>query len=75
MMNEIIDFWETINGNQLTINPVGRQSIKRFLEHLSIYEILDAIEISTCIETKYVSDIERRWKYFCGVCWHKMKDN
>jgi hypothetical protein len=74
-MNEIIEYWEIINGNQWTINPSGRQSIKRFLDHLPKQEIIDAIEISTCIETVYVSDIERRWKYFCGVCWHKMKDN
>lgn len=45
-------------------------SMKRFIFHLGIYEVLDAIDIAMASE---ISDSEREWRYFCGVCWNKIK--
>jgi hypothetical protein len=45
-------------------------SMKRFIFHLGIHEVLDAIDIALGAEIR--SD-DREWRYFCGVCWNKIK--
>lgn len=44
-------------------------SIKRFLEKLDLYEVLDAAELAYA---KGKSDYSI-FKYFCGVCWRKIR--
>jgi len=46
-------------------------SIKRFIERLGFYEVLEAADIAHL--KKPFSD-NQRWKYFCGVCWKKIRD-
>lgn len=45
-------------------------SMKRFIESLGLHEVLDAIDIALGAEIR--SD-DREWRYFCGVCWNKIK--
>lgn len=50
------------------------RSIKRFLEYLPEVEIYEAIDIAhTRIEPVGYRGDEKTWKYFCGVCWSKIK--
>lgn len=44
-------------------------SLKTFIDKLPINEIEDAIEIS-CAK---FHDPEEATKYFCGICWNKIK--
>jgi len=46
-------------------------SIKRFFEYLSLDEVLDAAEIASI---KYYLPVNNRFKYFCAVCWNKIKE-
>lgn len=38
---------------------------------LSTYEIREAIEIAL---NKYGIPLGSRWRYFCGICWNKIRD-
>lgn len=46
-------------------------SIKRFIEELGIHECLDAMESATA---KKPWSKDTCFRYFCGICWNKIKD-
>lgn len=46
-------------------------SIRRFIEHLGVYPVLEAAEIAY---TKVRHSNYQRFRYFCGVCWKKIRD-
>ena len=48
-------------------------SIRRFLKNLPEAAILDAIDIAFSRVPLSRHD-ERTWKYFCGICWNKIKN-
>lgn len=49
-----------------------RKSIIRFLNQLNILEIKESMNISC---HKFNKDINSAIKYFCGICWSKIKNN
>jgi len=56
-------------GFNLSIND--KASLKtKFFPRLHIDEIEDAMEISA---VRYPHNANRLWKYFCGICWNKIK--
>lgn len=46
------------------------QSIKRFVELLGVHEVLDSMELATSKRPGYDNAC---FKYFCGICWRKIK--
>jgi CRISPR/Cas system Type II protein with McrA/HNH and RuvC-like nuclease domain len=44
-------------------------SIKTFLNRLDFFEVLEAMEIA-CNKQSYAN---RAFRYFCGICWSKIK--
>jgi HNH endonuclease len=44
-------------------------SIRRFLKHLDYFEVLEAMEIAV----DRTNSPYQSFKYFCGVCWQKIK--
>lgn len=69
-VNYLCNVWSDLNDHEWKLNDRGKLSLKRFLKHLDKYEIEEAMEISSKIE-----NISQRYKYFCGVCWHKIKED
>ncbi len=53
-------------------HTANRMSIERFLQRLDYYEVGDAMHIAIA---KYPSNERRAFKYFCGICWNKIKGN
>lgn len=47
-------------------------SIKKFLEKLSFHEVKEAAELAHA-KIRYSSN--KRFKYFCGICWSKIREN
>jgi hypothetical protein len=47
-------------------------SIKMFLGKLDLFEVLDAAEIAGAAKGRHADST--LFKYFCGVCWRKIKD-
>lgn len=46
-----------------------RKSIERFIEQLGYHEVLDAMEIAS----SKIRNNHYAFKYFCGICWNKIK--
>lgn len=46
-----------------------RKSIERFIEQLGYHEVLDAMEIAS----SKIKNNHYAFKYFCGICWNKIK--
>ncbi len=69
------DMWRVADAliDHASENGIKRaylQSIKRFNELLPLHEVLEAAEIA---RAKKPSSENLRFKYFCGVCWNKIK--
>ena len=47
------------------------QSVKRFVDLLGLDEVLDAVDIT--LAARIFSE-GREFRYFCGVCWKKVRD-
>jgi hypothetical protein len=67
------DFWDIVDiltGQRQETSHEIFNAIKRFLEKLPIDEVMDAASVARAFRT--YSD-RRRFKYFCGVCWRKIR--
>lgn len=47
-------------------------SMRRFVEMLGLDEVLTSIDTAMSTRTFYGQDAE--WRYFCGICWKKIKE-
>ncbi len=69
-----IDVWAIVDvlcGEPTTeYNKNKITTIKTFLKKLPVFEIIDAAEIAASVKPN--SDYQK-FKYFCGVCWNKIK--
>jgi len=45
-------------------------SVKRFLKHLPVEEVKEAMAIAT---ERIPDNSDRCLTYYCGICWHKIK--
>lgn len=74
-MNEDIDkiclIFET-HYPKWCIEDRFRLSIKKFIEKLGIYEVEDSMERACLKDDLWADDT---LKYFCGVCWGKIREN
>lgn len=72
----VSDRWLILVGDdpdKFTLPESRMASLRMFVERLPIVEILDAVDIA--FEKTHASktyDINT-WKYFCGICWNKIK--
>jgi hypothetical protein len=67
---------ETFPNYSPTIN-FTRNTMKKFLRQLPIEDVIEAMQIacSKCKGTNEYWDSFDTLKYFCGVCWNKIKSN
>ena len=74
---EIGTYWNDAIGNEAgryTFGPKRLQSVADFMKRLPVAEIYEAVDIALGrINTRPDYD-DKAWKYFCGVCWKKIKD-
>lgn len=54
-----------------SFNRLDLLSIKRFLEKLPVSDLLDAADISMA---NIPWSEKKRFKYFCGVCWNRIRE-
>lgn len=66
------DAWEVIEAllGEARCKTAQFKSAKIFVERLGVLEALDAAEVA---RSKIPWRGEKQWKYFCGVCWTKIK--
>lgn len=65
------DVWRVVEAltGETEIRRDRYQSIKMFVERLGVDECLDAAEIARA----RIGFARKRFVYFCGVCWRKIK--
>jgi len=70
VINELIDKVEDIFNHHFKFyfSPKFRISVKGFLKHLSLSELIEAME-RACSK---MHNEEKCLKYFCGICWNKI---
>lgn len=71
--NDAWDVAAAIEGKDWidSVNKASLQSIKTFLTRLPTQEVIDAAEIAN--SKNFYSD-KKRFSYFCGICWHKVRE-
>jgi len=67
-INRIDYIFESLNPGYC-LSESGRRSVGRFLKKLEPEEIIEALDVT-------YGDIEREdaFRYFCGICWKKIKE-
>lgn len=69
---DIVAIWERPGADgELTFNRRDLMSIKRFLEKLDFHTVKDAAEYA---QSRVPYSDSRRFKYFCAVCWGRIRD-
>ena len=63
-------FVPTEKKGRYTFDDGQSASVKQFLRQLPPIEVEDAIEIACSRKAQ----LSAAWKYFCGICWNKIKD-
>ena len=54
-----------------TLTDSARVSVRRFIERLGVHACVDAMEIA-CTARRIYSN--RRFRYFCGICWRRISE-
>jgi len=68
-IDKTVDIWRgAFTG--WTLKDKARVSIKLFLEKLPPSEVFTSMELAC---DRISEDRDRAYKYFCGVCWHKIR--
>lgn len=72
--NEAWDIAAAIDGQEFieSCNKQELASIKRFLERLSFADVLAAAQSANA---KFPWGGSRQFKYFCGICWGKIRES
>lgn len=61
------------DGERFSVDRSWLVSIKKFNELLPFHEVKDSAEIACARKGPGYSD-NTRFKYFCGICWKKIKE-
>lgn len=76
----VVRFWAKLDGQDVEAEvwnvPHGLEaSTRRFLKKLIFEEVLEAVQISFDKFPAGIGNWFQRFKYFCGVCWKKIKES
>ena len=66
------DFNPSHEHGQYVFGAPRRASVRAFLKRLPFAEVEEAMELAQARVRVFGSD-EKRWRYFCGVCWNKIR--
>ncbi len=73
---ELKDFEEVekimLRENEVFTDNFRNVSLRRFLRSLPLNEVVEAAQLSLS-RIPQDNQIEKRIKYFCGICWRKIK--
>ena len=73
-LNEIKDYWELLNNHNYSLSKGGMTSIKRFIYRGSSLEDMK-LAMDMAVEKVPETDIEGRFKYFCGIIWKTLEQD
>lgn len=65
----VVQVYEKFNPGY-TLNERGRASVVSFIDQLGMYEVVAAM--TTACLAPHVRDADR-FRYFCGICWRRIR--
>ena len=68
-INQVVAVYELF-FEEYTLTEKFKISVKNFIKKLNVYEVVDAME-KACAK---VNHSNHAIKYFCGICWNKIKE-
>lgn len=77
-VNEVTNIFENYFSSRTLTDSFKRTSVKMFIGKLGVFQVCDAMEIACdkfYSKSKSNSSSDYAIKYFCGICWNKIKDN
>lgn len=69
-IEEVVETFE-LYFQEYTVTEKFKVSIRRFIKKLGGIEVIDAMR-TACY---HVDDYDQALKYFCGICWNKIREN
>jgi hypothetical protein len=70
-IDRVCEVYERFNPGY-TLSDSGAVTVRKFIEELGVHEVIDAME------SAYTRPSVRRngeFRYFCGICWNKIRKN
>ena len=83
-LNQVEETFQKHFPNKQLMSNFKKTLVKKFIEKLNVFEVMDAMDIACDrFETSRKQYLDGRWlekeelaiKYFCGICWNKIKRN
>ena len=83
-LNQVSDTYSKYFPKLELSDSFKKSSVKKFIEKLNVFEVIDSMDIacSKFIGSKgqylngiWMKDSDLAIKYFCGICWNKIKNN
>ena len=71
--SKLVSIWEELTDFKFTLSEIGRESLHNFLKRLPPEDIYEAMVIAA--DRIPTEKIQERFKYFCGVCWTRIKND
>lgn len=68
--NETWRVMDMLYPGESTVPRDSFNSAKMFIEKLGVHEVLDSAEIALASS----SSMKNKFRYFCGVCWNKVRE-
>lgn len=66
---EVCEIYELFNQG-FTLSDSAMVTVRKFVDELGVHEVIASME-KACSNTRIKSD--QHFKYFCGICWNKIK--
>jgi len=67
---DMVDEIFSVYNEGYILTDKSRMSVKGFIKTLGVESVIDSMQ-KACIKCNYDNGA---WKYFCGICWNKIKD-
>jgi len=69
-VNRVAFVFEGFWNDGYTLSDSARMSVRRFIDELGVHEVIEAAEIAC---TARVTEA-KVFRYFCGVCWRRIRE-
>ena len=66
---EVCAIYEMFNKG-FTLSDTAMVTVRKFIDQLGVHDVMESME-KACSNTRIKKDQD--FKYFCGICWNKIK--
>jgi len=71
MIDMVDEIYSRSTGSKYIFSDSFRLTVKKFIQELGVEEVVDSMERAAAKDFHWDSDTI---KYFCGICWNKIRE-